>query len=86
MYGKAKKRAYKVLKHAEENFNLKALITETNLKRVGALSTRVGTICKFRKFKAGKPVPTLSDNENSDDEGELVRIDEKRRIDLDKGN
>ena len=86
MYGKAKKRADKVLKHAEENFNLKTLITEANLKRVGALSDRVGTICKFRRFKAGKPVPTPSDEEESEDDGELIKIDEKRRIDLDKGN
>lgn len=40
LYGKLKKRTYRdrVLSHAGKHFNLKTLITEENLKRVGALS------------------------------------------------
>lgn len=85
MYGKAKKRSQHVLDHAEDNFNLKTLITETNLKCVGFLSKRVGTLCKYQKFKGGKPLPSLSNKEGDVEENKLVTIDKDRRIDLGKG-
>lgn len=50
LYGASKIRADEVLKIAEEKFNLKTLITEANLKRVGILSERVGTRCEYTKF------------------------------------
>lgn len=84
--GKAKKRAYDILDYAEENFNWKASIIEDNLKRIDALSERVGTICKYFNFKAGKPVPTSSDEESDEGDGELVKIDEDKQIDFKKGN
>ena len=62
------------------------MITEANLIRVGALSENVGTLCKYRKFKGGRPIPSHSDGEDDEEEHELVIIDEDKRIDLDKGN
>lgn len=54
------------MKVVEEKFNLKTLVIKENLKRVGILSNRVGTKCKFIKFRKG--VPVLSESEESSDE------------------
>lgn len=85
LFRKAKERAYKVLRYAEEHFNLKTLTTETNLKRVEALSERLGTVCKFRKFKGGKLVPTTSNEERDEEADELDPTEKPSRLDLTKG-
>lgn len=59
----------------EKHSNLKNLITKNNLKRVGALSDRVGTICKFRMFRNGKPVLSTSEKEEGKSIAELVETD-----------
>lgn len=66
LFGATKQRADAVLKIAAKRFNLKTLIIEENLKRVGILSDKVGTKCKYRKFRGG--VPILSDSEESGDD------------------
>lgn len=49
-------RAQAILDLPPESFDLKNLITEANLKRVGLLSEKVGTACKFQKFRNGNPL------------------------------
>lgn len=48
---------------------MKTLVTEENLKRVGILSNRVGTRCKFVKFRKG--VPVFSESEADSDEDHI---------------
>lgn len=59
-------RAKAVLKVAAERFNLQTLNTKENLKRVGILSDKVGSICKFKRFKNGIPVLTSSSSSEND--------------------
>ncbi|KAL8096381.1 hypothetical protein AgCh_037369 [Apium graveolens] len=59
--GRRKKRSVKVLQYAEKHFNLKDMITKENLKKIGALSPRVGFLCKFRDFHNGKLILTASE-------------------------
>lgn len=51
---------------------MKELIIEDNLKQVGLLSPRVGSICPFYKFKNGKAVRS----KNNDEDLEEVDADE----------
>lgn len=66
--------AVAILKIAAEKINLKTLITEANLKRVGILSIEVGTKCKFTKFRSGIPVQSDSEGDN-DDQGAENDVD-----------
>ncbi|KAL8157174.1 hypothetical protein AgCh_002035 [Apium graveolens] len=84
LVGKKKRRVEQVLKYAEKKFNLKDMITEANLKRMGALSERVGSLCKYREFVNGKHVPTASEKAKGFDVNELVQIDINRLVDLEQ--
>lgn len=48
------------------SFDLKTLVTEDNLKKVGLLSSRVGSICLFYKFKNGKAIKYRNDDDDDD--------------------
>ncbi|KAL8146950.1 hypothetical protein AgCh_004615 [Apium graveolens] len=82
--GKRKKRVDKVLQYAEKHFNLKDMITEDNLKLVGALSSRVGSICKFHEFHNGKPVLTISEKTRGLSVVEVIEIDISKQFDLEQ--
>lgn len=67
-------RAQAVLAEAEKGFNLQTLVTEANLVRVGILDDKVGTICKFKRFKNGKAITSDSESENdSNDESDTEK-------------
>lgn len=70
LHGASKARADVVLKIVGEKFNLKTLITEENLKRVGILSERVGSKCDMIKFSNGIPM-TSSIAESDDNESDV---------------
>ena len=79
LHGASKRRAEAILEVAEEKFNLKTLVTENNLKRVGILSERVGSKCKFIKFRRG--VPLLSDSEeDSEEEYAETEVESKGKL------
>lgn len=70
-----KKQADAILDSPPKKFNLKRLITEENLKKVGILSDRVGTICPFKTFKHGVAEDS-SDEEDLEAQEDADNIDE----------
>ncbi|XP_074359941.1 uncharacterized protein LOC141700068 [Apium graveolens] len=82
--GKKKKTAEKVLQYAEKYFNLKDMITEENLKKIGALSPRVGSLCKFRDFHNGKPILTASEKSKGLQATEIIQPDVNKKVDLEQ--
>ena len=68
LIGASKTRANAVLEVAEKRFNLKTLVTEANLKKIGILSEKVGTICKFRKFRNGIPIESSSEDDSDNEQ------------------
>lgn len=72
-----KKQADAILDNPPKKFNLKKLITEENLKKVGVLSERVGTICPFKVFKHG--IAEDSDEEEDQAAQEILKMKMKVR-------
>lgn len=72
LYGAAKARAAAIVRDAEERFNLKTPVIEANLKRVGILFERVGSICKYKKFRNG----VLVDSSSKDIKNDILLNDE----------
>lgn len=60
-----------MLKIAEERFNLKTLVTDENLKRVGILSDKVETKFKFIKLWKGVPVPSDTEEDSNENNEEM---------------
>lgn len=59
-------RAKAILGLPSGSFDLKTLVTEDNLKKVGLLSSRVGSICPFYRFKNGKAIKSRNDDDDDD--------------------
>lgn len=55
------------------------------MKRVSALSERVGSLRKYREFISGKHIPTAFEKAKRFNVEELVQIDINRKIDLEQG-
>ena len=64
-------RAQTILNLPSGSFDLKRLVTEDNLKRVGFLSARVGSIIPFQKFKKGVPLKSTTQQTHHIDEENL---------------
>ena len=73
------------MQYAEKHFNLRDMITEENLKKIGALSPRVGSLCKFRDFHSGKPILTASEKSKGLQATEIIQPDVNKKVDLEQG-